>query len=84
MFLCHTLLLSTCYWWSSQPVLISWRLSGPELLKHLHPACFKSLTAFVVHLRQTHTLPLLYLSLLNPDKLPCEGKCNTNLVQKQR
>ena len=44
--------------------------------------CFKSPTAFVVHIWQTHALPP-YLSLLNPDELPCEGKCNTNLVQKQ-
>jgi hypothetical protein len=43
--------------------------------------CFKS-SAFEVHIRQTHTLPL-YLSLLNPDKPLCEGKRNTNLVQKQ-
>jgi hypothetical protein len=45
--------------------------------------CFKSPTAFVVHLRQTHAL-LPYLSLLNPDEPPREGKHNTNLVQKRR
>jgi hypothetical protein len=38
--------------------------------------------AFVVHLRQTHTLQLC-LSPLNPDEPLCEGKCNTNLVQKR-
>ena len=32
---------------------------------------FKFPTAFVVHIWQTHFLPL-YLYLLNPDKLPCE------------
>ena len=40
---------------------------------------FKSPTAFV---EQTHTWPP-YLSLLNPDEPHCEGKHNTNLVQKQ-
>jgi hypothetical protein len=44
--------------------------------------CFKFPTAFVVHIRQTHTLPLS-LSLLNPDELLYEEKHNTNLVQKQ-
>jgi hypothetical protein len=44
--------------------------------------CFKSPKALVVHLRQTHTL-LPYLSLLNPDEPPPEGKPNTNLVQIQ-
>jgi hypothetical protein len=44
--------------------------------------CFKSPVAFVVHTWQTHAL-WPYLSLLNPDELPCEGKHNTNLVQKQ-
>jgi hypothetical protein len=37
----------------------------------------------VVHIRQTCALPP-YLSLLNPVKPLCEGKHNTNLVQKQR
>jgi hypothetical protein len=36
-----------------------------------------------VHIWQTHALPS-YLSLLNPDELPQEGKCNTNLVQKKK
>lgn len=40
------------------------------------------LAAFVVHTWQTHALPP-YLSLLNPNKPPREGKCNTNLIQKQ-
>jgi hypothetical protein len=40
---------------------------------------FTSPTAFVVHLRQTLAL---YLSLLNQDEPPHEGKHNTNLVQK--
>ena len=44
--------------------------------------CFKSPMAFVVHIWQTHALPP-YLSLLNPDEPPHEGKHNTNLVQKQ-
>ena len=45
--------------------------------------CFKSPMAFVVHISQTQTL-LPYLSLLNPDKLPCEGRHATNLVTKQQ
>jgi hypothetical protein len=44
--------------------------------------CFKSSTAFVVHIRQTHTL-LPYLSLWNPEEQPCERKHNTNSVQRQ-
>lgn len=44
--------------------------------------CFNSPKTFAVDLRQTHTL-LPYLSLLNPDKPPHEGKRNTNAVQKQ-
>jgi hypothetical protein len=43
--------------------------------------CFKFPTAFVLRLRQTHAL-LWYLSLLNQDELPLEGKHNTNLVKK--
>jgi hypothetical protein len=43
---------------------------------------FKSPTAFVMHIWQIHVLPM-YLSLLNPDEPPHEGKHNTNLVQKQ-
>jgi hypothetical protein len=42
--------------------------------------CFKSLMAFVVHIWQTHNLPL-YLSLLNPERPPCEGKRNTNFSE---
>jgi hypothetical protein len=38
--------------------------------------------AFVAHVWQIHALPL-YLSLLNAEELLCEGKDNTNLVQKQ-
>ena len=44
--------------------------------------CFKTPTAFVVHIWQTHALAP-YLSLLNPVEMLCEGKCHTNLVQKQ-
>ena len=43
---------------------------------------FKSCTAFVVHIWQTHTLPQ-YLSTLSPDEPLREGKCNTNLLQNQ-
>jgi hypothetical protein len=45
--------------------------------------CFKSPMAFVVHLRETHTLPL-YLSPLKPDEPLHRGKHNTNLDQKQQ
>jgi hypothetical protein len=45
--------------------------------------CFKIPTVFVVHIWQTHTLPP-YPSLLNPIEPPREGKCHTNLVQRQR
>jgi hypothetical protein len=42
---------------------------------------FKSSMAWLLHLRQTHALPL-YLFLLRQNESPREGKHNTNLVQK--
>ena len=67
--------------WSSGNV--STQLARFPLASHYHAnPCFKSPMAFVVHLWQTQAL-LLYLSLLNPDELLSEGKCRTNLVQKQ-
>jgi hypothetical protein len=57
-----------------------------QLAKFLLVGCYhagpmvQNPTTLVV---QTHAL-LPNLSLLNPAEPPCEGKRNTNLVQKQR
>jgi hypothetical protein len=56
-------------------------LGSPWLVINMTTLCIKSPTVFVVYIWQTH--PLLYLSLLNLEELLSEGKCNTNLVQKQ-
>jgi hypothetical protein len=58
--------------------LIKFPLTG-----HYHASPVRQIPmAFGVHIRQTHALTV-YLSLLNPEEPPCEGKHNTNLVQKQ-
>ena len=78
---------------SCQPVLILWRISDSELqnlstqlakfpLMGCYYACPMLPTAFAVYIWQTHALSP-YLSLLNPVDPLHEGKCHTNLVQKQ-
>jgi hypothetical protein len=92
-FLCYTLLLSalvvllassylTETLTQSSKISPSCLLSSHWQVVIIVAPCSKTPTAFVVHIRQTHALPL-YLSLLNPVKLPRKGKHCTNLVQKQ-
>jgi hypothetical protein len=81
----------------NRPVLISWRLSDSELqnlstqllssywwFNTMSTPCYKLSTTFVVKPTKVKpTLCCFYLSLLYPDMPPHEGKCNTNLGQKQ-
>ena len=81
--------------WLQQSVVISAysvdrssNISPPSMLS-LHclvatttAKCFKTHTAFVVHIRKTHALPIQF-SLWNPIEPLCKEKHHTNLVQKQ-
>ena len=68
--------------WPEAPKTSPLSLLGSHWPVAITPApCFKT---FVVHIKQTHHASPLYLSLLNPDKPLCEGRCNTHLVQKQQ
>jgi hypothetical protein len=66
----------------------SYKISPPSLpsshwqITTMPAPCFKSHMTFVVSIWQTHAL-LSYLFLLNSVEPLCEGKCHTNMVQKQ-
>ena len=58
------------------------QLTGLPLVDHYHSNPMLQIPHYLsMHFRQTYAL-LLYLSLLNMDEPLCEGKHNTNLVQK--
>jgi hypothetical protein len=76
LLLCHETLSQNSAISPPSSLGFHWWVTTPPIL------WFKLPMAFVLHIWQTHALPL-HLSLLNPDRLPRKGKRNTNLVQKQ-